>query len=55
VCSICRAAEHGPNLRASAALAGTLVASGITAGIGVYSIHASPPQRGPRRNRWIPL
>jgi uncharacterized membrane protein len=32
---------HGPNLRTSAALAGTLVGIGITAGIGVYSIHAS--------------
>lgn len=32
---------HGPSLRTSAALAGTLAGIGVTAGIGLYAVHAS--------------
>jgi uncharacterized membrane protein len=34
-------ATHGPNLRTSAALAGTLLGIAITAGVGDYAIHAN--------------
>ena len=32
---------HGPSLRTSTALAGTLAGIGVTAGIGLYAVHAS--------------
>ncbi len=32
---------HGPSLRTSTALAGTLAGIGVTAGIGRYAVHAS--------------